>query len=107
MTTYIIRRLLFGVILVFLSTIISFAILKASPGKSGETEIDPRWSQEYIDQLMALRGQDQPPVKQYLNWMGISRLFGTHKYEGLLQGNLGKSYIYDQQVSEVIKSRLG
>lgn len=107
MTTYIARRLLFSLVLIFLSTIVSFAILKASPGKSGETEIDPRWSQEYIDQMRAIRGQDQPPVKQYLNWLGVSYLLKTWDHQGLLQGNFGKSYTFDQPVFDVITSRLG
>lgn len=106
MTTYIVRRLLFGVVLIFLSTVVSFAILKASPGESGATEIDPRLSQEYIDQWKALYGLNEHPVKQYLNWLGLSRLVGASDRAGLLQGNLGLSLIYKEPVTEVIRSRI-
>ena len=106
MTTYVLRRLLFGVILIFLSTIVSFTILKASPGEAGALEIDPRWSQEYIAQRQALFGYDQPPVKQYLNWLGVSRLIGTTEHRGLLQGDLGLSSTFSQPVAKVIKPRL-
>jgi peptide/nickel transport system permease protein len=106
MTTYVIRRLLFGVILIFLSTIVSFAILKASPGEAGALEIDPRWSQEYIDQRKALFGYDQPPVKQYLNWLGVSRVLGMSEHRGLLQGSFGLSSSFNQPVADVIKPRL-
>ena len=46
MTSYIIRRILFGVVLIFLSTIVAFAIQRASPGKAGAT-FDPRQSRAY------------------------------------------------------------
>ena len=106
MTTYIVRRLLFGAVLIFLSTVVSFAILKASPGESGATEIDPRLSQEYIEQWRALYGLDQHPVEQYLNWLGLAKLVGASDRPGLLQGNLGLSVVYKQPVSTVVQSRL-
>jgi peptide/nickel transport system permease protein len=106
MTTYVIRRLLFGVILIFLSTIVSFAILKASPGEAGALELDPRLSQEYLDQQKALFGLDEHPVKQYLNWLGVSKLFGTSERSGLLQGDLGLSLTFKQPVVKVIGPRL-
>jgi peptide/nickel transport system permease protein len=107
MTTYVLRRLLFGVVLIFLSTIVSFTILKASPGESGAMDIDPRFSKEYVEQIKALRGTDQPAAKQYLNWLGVSRLLGTSDRRGLLQGELGLSFSYQQPVGSVIWPRLG
>src|SRR5688500_17484739 len=106
MTTYVIRRLIFGVILIFLSTIVSFAILKASPGEAGALELDPRLSQEYIDQQKALFGLDEHPVKQYFNWLGVSKLVGASDRPGLLQGDLGLSITFKQPVAKVIKPRL-
>ena len=107
MTSYVIRRLLFGVVLIFLSTVVSFAILKASPGKPGATEIDPRLSREYIAAQERLFGLDRPPIQQYLNWLGVGKLLGKDETGGLLQGNLGLSIKYKQPVTTVIMSRLG
>jgi peptide/nickel transport system permease protein len=104
MTTYIIRRLLFGVILIFLSTIVSFTIFKLSPGEQIVVE-DPRVSREYIEQRKRIRGLDQPAWKQYTNWLGVTWLVDRSK-PGLLQGNLGTSDKYDQPVGRVIKPRL-
>jgi peptide/nickel transport system permease protein len=106
MINYVIRRLLFGVVLIFLSTIVSFAILKASPGKPGAADMDPRLSREYIEAQQRLFGLDRPPVTQYLNWLGIGKLLGIEEGPGLLQGHLGLSIKYKQPVSTVIASRL-
>jgi peptide/nickel transport system permease protein len=106
MIQYVIRRLLFGVVLIFLSTIVSFTILKASPGRAGATEIDPRLSREYIEAQQRLFGLDRSPVMQYLNWLGVGRLFGLDDQPGLLQGHLGLSIKYKQPVSTIILSRL-
>jgi peptide/nickel transport system permease protein len=94
MTSYLIRRFLFGAILIALATIVSFSILKLSPGSSIAFD-DPRVSQEYIDAQKRIFGLDQPAWRQYINWIG-----------GLATGNLGVSIQYKQPVWDVIKPRL-
>lgn len=106
MRAYLIRRLLFAFVLVFLSTILSFAILKASPGKAGASEINPRWSKEYIKERERLFGLDRSPVRQYLDWLGITHLFNRVARPGLLQGDLSSSFMYNQPVWNVIRPRL-
>jgi peptide/nickel transport system permease protein len=110
MTTYVIRRLLFGVVLILLSSIVSFTILKASPGSAVTADFDPRLSKAYRDQQMRLLGLDRHPVRQYLDWLGVSWLFSQKDREenrtGLLQGNLGQSFQYKQPVSKLIAARL-
>lgn len=107
MGTYILRRLLFGVLLIFLSTIVSFTILKLSPGRAGEADLNPRLSKAYIEQQRRIFGLDRHPVRQYLDWMGFT-WFATFKKEdrGVLQGFLGKSIKYQDDVANVIGGRL-
>ncbi len=107
MTSYIIRRLLFGVVLIFLATVVSFTVLKASPGQAGAAELDPRLSREYIEEQRKVFGLDQHPVRQYLNWLGVSKLLGIEPRGGILQGSLGLSISYKQPVATIIYSRLG
>jgi ABC-type dipeptide/oligopeptide/nickel transport system permease component len=106
MTTYITRRLLFGVLLIILSTIVSFTILELSPGERGAVD-DPRLSQAYIDQIKATRGQNEPAVKRFLNWLGVTKPANLPNWKGLLQGSLGESDMYQQPVNDVIASRIG
>ncbi|MDB5291346.1 MAG: binding-protein-dependent transport system inner rane component [Phycisphaerales bacterium] len=105
MTAYIIRRLLFGAALVFLSTIVSFTIIRLSPGMMSVTD-DPTVSQQYIEQRLRVFGLDQPGWKQYCNWLGITHLFNAKAIPGLLQGSLGQSSKYDQPVATILPPRI-
>src|SRR5579884_201333 len=97
MTQYIIRRLLFGAVLIFLASVISFVILRASPGEVGATALDdPRLSQAYIEAIKRMYGLNSSPASQYLHWMA-----------GLAHGDLGMSIMYNQPVSKVIGARVG
>lgn len=106
MRAFIIRRLIFGVVLIFLSSVVSFAILKASPGTAVSGDFDPRLSKEYREQQIRLAGLDRPLVRQYFDWLGITDAPGEDKPHGLLQGYLGRSLMYKQPVSSVIGSRV-
>jgi peptide/nickel transport system permease protein len=77
MKAYIIRRLFFASILVMLSTVIAFTILKASPGKVSPIDINPRLSREYIEAQERLFGLNRSPVMQYLSWLGVLRASNT------------------------------
>jgi peptide/nickel transport system permease protein len=97
MTQYIVRRLIFGVVLIFMASLLCFVLLRASPGKVGATTLDdPRVSQAYLDAQRRTFGLDRSPTSQYLHWLG-----------GLFHGDLGQSITYNQPVRTVIKSRLG
>lgn len=106
MKAYIIRRLAFAFVLVMLSTVIAFTILKLSPGQAGREEFDPRLSKQYIEAQKRLFGLDRHPVTQYLAWLGVMRLFDSSEFPGLLQGHLGLSIKYKEPVAEVIGPRL-
>jgi len=106
MISYILRRCFFGTVLIFLSTILSFAILKASPGSPIASD-NQRLSEEYIDQQKRFYGLDKPAYVQYASWLGVPWLLGYEDArKGLLQGDFGLSVKYQQPVSTVIWPRL-
>jgi peptide/nickel transport system permease protein len=107
MTAFIIRRLIFGVALIFFASILSFAILKASPGTAVSSDFDPRLSAEYKAQQKRLLGLDRTPVRQYLDWLGLTPAPSSDKRHGLFQGYLGDSIQYKQPVSTLIAKRVG
>lgn len=102
MLEYIIRRVIVLIPLLFVITVISFALIQLPPGdfltiyilrlKVQGIEIQ----QGEIDQLKAMYGLDQPVYVQYLRWIGNI----------LLRGDFGRSFQWQQPVSEIIGERI-
>ncbi len=102
MLRYILQRLLLIPVLLFLFSVMVFALVQAPPGdyltsyiatisSSGST-----LDQAEIDALKQQFGLDQPVYIQYFRWI-----------EGLLHGKLGLSLEYQRPNSELISERLG
>jgi peptide/nickel transport system permease protein len=102
MLEYIVRRVIVLVPLLFVITVISFALIQLPPGdflsiyimrlKVQGIEIQ----QGEIDQLKAMYALDQPVYIQYLRWIGNI----------LLRGDFGRSFQWRQPVSEIIGERI-
>ncbi len=101
MAQYIIKRLLLLPLLLFIFSIIAFALIQAPPGDfitsyiaelaaSGST-----MEKAQIDALRAQYGLDQPMYIQYLKWVG-----------NVLQGDFGVSLDWRKSNLELISERL-
>ncbi len=110
MRAYIIRRLLLAIPTVFLISIIIFAMIRLIPGSvvdamvaqlsvyaTGAGEVD----RDAIEQALGL---DQPIIIQYGRWTGVVPQMDGN-FNGLLQGNLGKSVWTETPVIETIAFR--
>jgi oligopeptide transport system permease protein len=101
--TYIIRRVLWIIPVLFFVSVITFALMHTVPGGpwAREKEI-PASTQELLNDKYGL---DEPVVVQYLNWIGPLH-FEDGNVEccgGILAGDLGPSYKYiDRSVNEII-----
>jgi peptide/nickel transport system permease protein len=98
LTTYIIRRVLQAIPLLFIISIISFLMMALAPGDPTAQYRDPSGSSETVD-LTALRehmGIDDPIPVRYVKWMKL--LF--------LEGNLGYSLQDGRPVLERIVERI-
>lgn len=102
MASYIFQRIIYMILLMFLLSIASFAIIQLPPGDYLNTYIanlEARRipvNEEVIEQIRERYGLGQPFFVQYLTWMG-----------NLLQGDMGDSFMLNRPVNEVIGSRLG
>jgi peptide/nickel transport system permease protein len=100
MGTYIIRRILISIPVLFGITVLAFGALSLAPGDALTARVDPeilaRMSPEEIARLRRSLGLDQPVPVRYVLW-----LFD------LLQGNLGYSVVNKLPVSEELTARLG
>jgi peptide/nickel transport system permease protein len=101
MLAYILRRLAYMVPVLLAVSIVSFTIIQLPPGDyltMRIAQLTVEGTPVAQDRVAALRrqyGLDDPFYVQYFKWMG-----------GMLQGDLGRSFIYDQPVVELIGERL-
>lgn len=97
MTAFLIRRVLQAVIVVLIVTMITFAMLRMIPGNPVVAIIGANAYRDpgSIRLLDRLYGFNLPWYRQYFRWLGH-----------LLQGNLGYSWHYNQNVAALLASNL-
>ena len=110
MQTYIIRRLLLVIPTAFFISLIVFFLFRLVPGDivdaimfamEEQGEIDP------VDEIILQRqfGLDASVVEQYGRFLGVAKQ-KDGVYAGLLQADLGYSWITRQPVTKMIKAKL-
>jgi oligopeptide transport system permease protein len=97
MYRYLLRRLLWMVPVLFLISVVTFVIMKVTPGGPFDVMGGERATpKEVLESLNRQYGLDEPVWKQYLTYIGLMpRVLEAGKpatFQGVLQGNLGPSY---------------
>lgn len=95
MGAFILKRIGQSIVVVFLVTIIAFALLHALPGGAARATLGKDVTQEQIEQFNHDNGFDLPLHEQYVRYVGE-----------LAQGDFGYSYKLNQEVSDAIGQRL-
>lgn len=99
MRTYIIRRILQGLLVLVIVSLLIFIAMRMLPGDPVLIYISQEDIQTFTDEdLLRLKkqfGLDKPLMVQYVNWVA-----------GLFKGDFGKSMHYDMQVSRLVAKRL-
>jgi peptide/nickel transport system permease protein len=98
MISYVIRRLLFGVIIILLVTILVFLVMRLLPGDPlflfmAENQLENLTPQQ-MQQLRHQYGLDKSMPMQYIDWVGK-----------ILHGNLGYSVYNQDRVSKLLAER--
>lgn len=97
MFRYILRRLLFLVVTLLITSAIIFALTQLLPGDVARIILGREASQEQLTQFRAQYSLDQPPVQQYVNWL-----------TGFIEGDWGRSFTGGgQPVRPLVEARLG
>jgi len=99
MGTYIIRRLLWGIVVLFLVSLIVFFSVRLLPGDpvlifAAQMQSGGSITEEALDKLRVEYGLDKPVPIQYLNWI-----------KGVITGDLGKSIMYREDVGQLLAER--
>lgn len=108
MYRYLLRRLLWIVPVMFLISIITFAMMKVTPGGPFDSTAGGReLPKELVETLNRRYHLNDPEWKQYLIYMGLwptaATPDGRPVFNGVLQGDLGPSYQYKGRgVTEII-----
>jgi peptide/nickel transport system permease protein len=101
LTAYITRRLILGVIVLFLVTILVFLVMRLLPGDpltlfiSQSQMSSGQLTKEQLEELRHEYGLDKSLTMQYLDWIG-----------GVFRGNLGRSIFYTTEVKTLIAERM-
>jgi peptide/nickel transport system permease protein len=99
MGTYIIRRLLMGIVIVFIVTVMIFLFMRLLPGdpltiyvsRSDMSNLTPA----QMHSLQVKFGLDRSMPEQYVRWIG-----------GIFRGDFGRSIYYDVEVGKLITERM-
>jgi peptide/nickel transport system permease protein len=94
MTAYLVRRLLFALVVMLLVSLGTFIILHAAPGGPGVL-LSPELTPEQAEAVRERLGLNEPLYVQYWLWL-----------TSLVQGDLGFSFVSGAPVSDLVGERL-
>ena len=101
MRLYIIQRVIYMVVILFVVSILTFIIIQLPPGdyvSSLVLALESQGEPVQLDRVAALRkqyGLDLPAYQRYFHWMW-----------GMAQGDMGHSFAFNRPVAELIAERL-
>jgi peptide/nickel transport system permease protein len=95
MTTYVVRKLLQVVPLLFGVSLLTFLIIHTAPGDPVSYIMAPGMSGEEAEQMRRNLGLDQPVCVQYVLWLGA-----------ILRGDLGISFLNNRPVLDLVWERI-
>lgn len=90
------RKLIQGVLMIFIVSAITFALLSSAGGDALTALRDnPQISEETIEKLRQVYGLDRPVTVRYANWLG-----------DLMSGEMGESFYFKTPVRDLVFRRL-
>jgi peptide/nickel transport system permease protein len=95
MLTFILRRVLSGIVLIIIITVIAFSLLYLGSGNIARTILGQNASEKLVTQKAAELGLDRPLFVQFGDWISSA-----------VTGDLGRSWFNGQLVSVQLASRL-
>lgn len=96
MTRLLVRWLLKSVLLMFLVSALTFALVSLTPGDPARTILGPQGTQAQYEALRTQMGLDEPLHERYVDWLGDA-----------VHGDLGSSLFNGESVTSLLRQRLG
>ena len=96
MLKFLLRRALIMIPQLFILSVLIFLLPKSMPGDALTGQIGPQVDAERLVELREKAGLNDPWHEQYTRWIG-----------NVVQGDFGKSAVYQQKVTNLIGDRVG
>ncbi|MGK7874951.1 MAG: ABC transporter permease [Xenococcaceae cyanobacterium] len=94
---YVVKRLLQGILTLFLASALSFAIIQLAPGDYlDKLRLDPSISEQTLNDYIERFGLDKPPHVQYWLWL----------VQVVTHFDFGISFVYSRSVSSLLLERI-
>ena len=113
MKKYILKRVLYMILVFLIVSFLMYCLYNLIPNDPARAELEglkktlkPEQYEQMYQQLRAEMGLDDPILVRYARWMGVVRDTRTGTFRGLLQGYMGYSTFFKQDVVQVIPSRM-
>ena len=113
MKKYILKRVLYMILVFLIVSFLMYCLYNLIPNDPARAELEglkktlkPEQYEQMYQQLRAEMGLDDPILVRYARWMGVVRDTRTGTFRGLLQGYMGYSTYFKQDVIQVIPSRM-
>jgi peptide/nickel transport system permease protein len=95
MSRFLLRRVLLGLLILLLVSIVVFAATQALPGNAARAILGRNATPERLAALSRQLHLNESPISQYFHWLG-----------GVLSGNFGTSAATEQPVSKLLSGRI-
>jgi peptide/nickel transport system permease protein len=95
MSRFITKRILSAIVVLVIVTIVTFLLVQIMPGDPARIMLGLDATPEQVQELRSELWLDRPLAIQYIHWLGNA-----------LQGDLGRSIIYQESVTSVIAAKL-
>lgn len=96
MLGFVVRRVLSTIPVLAMVALLVFLMLRLTPGDPAAVLAGDNGTPQQIEEIRAALGLNEPIYKQFIIYVG-----------GILTGDLGESYFFKKQVTELISQRVG
>jgi peptide/nickel transport system permease protein len=93
---FVVRRVLSTIPVLAMVALLVFLMLRLTPGDPAAVLAGDNGTPQQIEEIRAALGLNEPIYKQFIIYVG-----------GILTGDLGESYFFKKQVTELISQRVG
>ena len=113
-TKYIIKRLVYLVVVFFIVSFLMYALYNLIPSDPARNQLEaqkkslkPEVYTRMYKELREEMGLDDSIFVRYARWMGLAPQKQSGRFDGLLEGNFGTSSYYKKTVIEVVGPPIG